>query len=68
MYVPARILSAEDKDKSLPSKFTWENSHQPMNEAALGTNSATEKTKVGVVWLHCGAAMASNHEVLSSVS
>lgn len=39
-----------------------------MNEAALGTNGATEKTKEGVVWLHGGAAMASNHEVLSSVS
>lgn len=39
-----------------------------MNEAVLGTNSATEKTKEGVVWLHGGAAMASNHEVLNSVS
>lgn len=34
-----------------------------MNEAALGTNSATENTKEGVVWRHGAAAVASNHEV-----
>lgn len=39
-----------------------------MNEAALGTNSAAEKTKEGLVRLHGGAATASNHEVISSVS